>query len=509
MSSDLAIRRTPTKKGNSNKQSKKGNNRKDISSPKKSCAVKSNVKKHENSNKKSFLQNFSFLSWSACTNSASTDSVIDPSISSGKRDSGKYKSGVTEESISCKSSLRVSSAKSTPQKDDSRDGVKVCFSLDESDDRSIALDKMYPAEAISSPSPCEKSPLKSILKRSSADEEGHNGHTTGNNSPASAIASRLVSSKSYLDPLVFRENPLSVNKHHSLNKQHSKPPLPPAAEPPKLHYQPFLVPEALAGNNMSLLSTSFDEEECPQNKNTPIKMSPFEQRLQEKRALEDEDFRLAMSLAEEEMAAAGLSQQYENHQYLQYNNIYSSRTASLSSSFDHHQHPVPSIPSSHQYTHHLAVMTSPGRTDSPKVSHKVPNTPPKLQIQLPIASVSTSSPQSSPKRNGVINHMNFNNSHSNRNSINVSRSSSGTIHSPNVRPMNNNGNNSHGNSATNSPAAKRNQLYEAANEGAVQAALKESMVEAEKQRHRQRMQIREQIALSRALVASVDNTFAL
>ena len=226
---------------------------------------------------------FSWIfSWSMCTSSSLADDVLEPSSGSFKRSSLK--------SLSFDEETPNRSSKSTSRQ--SLDSCKVKFSLDECEFASDCMEKgsnadmynFYPGRG-DGPG---VSPLKSILKRQSTSVDERDRDDV--QSPPTNSAKHR--SPEFIDALGFRENPLA-------NSTRGKTPQTVSIQP-KMRY---LVPDACLDEVL--------EADPPLHRTASFERSPaaaehqrhLEHSFQWKRNMEEEDFRLALSLAEEEINA--------------------------------------------------------------------------------------------------------------------------------------------------------------------------------------------------------------
>jgi hypothetical protein len=472
-------RRSPKQKSHSKGKTNQRKERNQVEG--KSSGKSYNRKINEVSkNRPSFFQRlfFSSLSWSYCSSSSVAKGAYDPS-DLNKEKYNHYE--IDEVNLSSNKNFAISKNRDSP-----RDQAKVTFSFDECDNKSIDLDKMFPVEdTIGGTSP-RKSNIRPILKRNNEDHI----ELSRKENPATANES----TRRYLGQLTFRENPLMVHTRSSSHNYHipagsDRPPLPVSAESSSCKHasrQLYLVPEALATNQpIPLSSPSFDESPVSEY---AVPVNIYQQQvnlsLQSHRNVEDEDFRLAVSLAGEEMTTTQL---------------HSSFTKPMSLSVDQFGYPPPPFsasPSIPHFVNHSSVYVS----QSQMHSHQTRR-------------IASFSPPASPK--SVLNFNNSNKCFVGNDAIKSTAaplSPSRTI--AKQEPVRDFAleralrlSLDHQANDCTSGSIKRNQIIEEANESAIQQALRASLQEAQKQR--QRLEIREKLALSRALVASVDHTYAL
>jgi hypothetical protein len=493
-------RHSPTKKS----QSKgKVNPRKDKNQSGSKSSGKGNSRRinERSKNKPSFFERLylSSLSWSSCNNLSVAKRAYDPS----ELKIEKYNQYEKDDAFlsPCKN-FGSSKKRDSPGEQ----------TFDEGDDKSIDLGKMYPVEDTVGGTSSRKSHMRPILKYHNQDMV----ELSPKESPESPESSRR-----YLGQSTFRGNPL-VNSRSSSHNHHSsgRPPLPVSVESSSSKHvsrQLYLIPEALGGNqHIPLGSSSFDDENALSDHTVPVNIYKQQMNLslQNKRNVEDDEFRLAISFAEEEMAM------------VQY---HSSVTKSMSLSFDQCSHPPPPYsapPSISHHTNHSSAHASPYQLHSRSQGNHV-------------RQIASFSPPSSPKSALNSNHINRLSVSNDAVLPNVAAASPSrhavkqeperdlaletalrlsmdqqAMNSPLVTP-----NKVRTTSAVTTPvsrpclnhsasgSSKRNQIIEEANESAMQLALRASLQEAQKQR--QRLEIREKLALSRALVASVDNSYPL
>lgn len=435
----------------------------------------------------------SIFSWifslSMCTSSSLANDVLEPSSGSLQRSSSKNLSFDEE-------SPNKSSKSSNRQ---SFDSCKVKFSFDECEYASDCMERgsnadmynFYPGRG-DGPG---VSPLKSILKRQSTSADEHDRDDV--QSPPTNSAKHR--SPEFIDSLGFRENPLANSTRGKVPQSVSM--------QPKMRY---LVPDACLDEAVGA--------EPPLHRTASFERPPaaehqrhLENSFQWKRNMEEEDFRLALSLAEEEINAvqqnalksqlasssslSTLTRSSSWHQHQASYNI-------ASSSFDLYSSPASEkVPSPRSRPMTIQSSSAKGPSFPSPQKFGAADASPKTPIVGPSGISSKSAPTASPRTPQMPIGVNLQLG---------DRPISARKLSP-LRPSK--GLDSQSPAPGNRGSINRRRIPTPmeAQEMLLEFAMRASLEEEErKAKFQQRLEIREKLALSKALVASVDaNAFTM